>query len=348
MRRNQYMDAMKAIACVFVVLIHCMFPGKIGLCFRAVARFAVPLFFMVSGYFLYDTDRLRMSSSIPRKMKRLFWIILFSGIGYLMLEIVKAILSDEGIFVVKEFLLNFFSWELILRLFITNTPLVYMPRWFLYALIYCYLFVLIFSKTRISNKQLYCVSSLLLVGLLGLEYTSVLTGANFGFYIGETEVFVTIRNIFLFRALPWLVLGMGLKEFQSKLEQISIGFYWIMCVIGIIITIFQALLMGDVSVYLGSILIDVGLFGIAIKQQNNSVKGFLTHIGNKLSLYVYILHGAVIDAFTLLEKVIFDGKENLLFAWIKPILVIIVSIAGAQIIFCLSTSIRKKGKSKNE
>lgn len=51
-KRNKYIDAAKALACIFVVLIHCMFPGKIGLVFRALARFAVPLFFAVSGYFL--------------------------------------------------------------------------------------------------------------------------------------------------------------------------------------------------------------------------------------------------------------------------------------------------------
>ena len=43
------LDCAKGIACIFVILIHCTFPSIVGEILRAIARFAVPLFFTVTG-----------------------------------------------------------------------------------------------------------------------------------------------------------------------------------------------------------------------------------------------------------------------------------------------------------
>lgn len=347
-RRNPYLDVMKAIACIFVVLIHCMFPGKTGLFFRAVARFAVPLFFAVSGYFFYHSDKQQLSHSVYRKIKHLFWIILISGVGYFILEIMKNIVLAKGSFEIGKFFGELVSGKNILRLFITNTPLVYMPRWFLFALIYCYLVMLFFCKKGMDNKWLYGVSVLGLIGLLSLEYISALTEKEFGFYLGNSETFVTFKNIFCFRALPWFVLGMGLKSFYVKLETINIWIYWVMCIVGTMMTLTEASIIGDKSIYFGSILIVAGMFGLAIRKNKDSCKSrffsMISYIGQSLSLYIYILHGAVMDGFALIEKVIFRECESALYLWIKPILVIIVSLFCSQILFYVSKLGKKKGK----
>lgn len=49
------LNCAKGIACIFVILIHCTFPGIVGEMLQAIARFAVPLFFTVTGYFLLDS-----------------------------------------------------------------------------------------------------------------------------------------------------------------------------------------------------------------------------------------------------------------------------------------------------
>ena len=57
--KKQYnlLDALKIVAAFFVVCIHVHFPGDLGRCVIAVARFAVPFFFMVSGFFLGNKMR---------------------------------------------------------------------------------------------------------------------------------------------------------------------------------------------------------------------------------------------------------------------------------------------------
>lgn len=50
---NYCLDFIKGIACMFVVFMHCEFPGIMGTAVQAVSRFCVPFFFMVSGYFCF-------------------------------------------------------------------------------------------------------------------------------------------------------------------------------------------------------------------------------------------------------------------------------------------------------
>ena len=51
--RNQSMECCKLVASFFVVFIHARFPGDLGGLMDCLGHFAVPLFFMISGYFNY-------------------------------------------------------------------------------------------------------------------------------------------------------------------------------------------------------------------------------------------------------------------------------------------------------
>ena len=53
---NRTLYFWRGLACLSVVLIHCMLPTGLGVIACALARFAVPLFFMVSGYYLRRDD----------------------------------------------------------------------------------------------------------------------------------------------------------------------------------------------------------------------------------------------------------------------------------------------------
>lgn len=50
---NYCLDYLKGIACIFVVFMHCEFPGVMGIAVQAISRFCVPFFFMVSGWFCF-------------------------------------------------------------------------------------------------------------------------------------------------------------------------------------------------------------------------------------------------------------------------------------------------------
>ena len=80
--RNESLEWLKLMASFFVVFIHVKFPEPAGSLATALARFAVPLFFAVSGYFSFGTK--------PGKLgKRLFHV----GKLYLLAGFLGAVLG---------------------------------------------------------------------------------------------------------------------------------------------------------------------------------------------------------------------------------------------------------------
>ena len=74
---NRTLYFWQGLACLSVVLIHCMLPTGLGVIACALARFAVPLFFMVSGYYLRrgDMTNAQVHERMCLKVKR------FGGLG---------------------------------------------------------------------------------------------------------------------------------------------------------------------------------------------------------------------------------------------------------------------------
>ena len=137
------LNCAKGIACIFVILIHCTFPGIVGEMLRAIARFAVPLFFTVTGYFLLDSHgKVTRARILPEtEKKKTFWsqIINLTWIYVLFsvtLWIFKMIFSDNvnTQFGVRDLLM------------IPIKPLG--EFWYIYVLIFIYLIAYIRVYTR--------------------------------------------------------------------------------------------------------------------------------------------------------------------------------------------------------
>ena len=71
--RNHVLDAEKAVAAYMVVFLHLHFPGVTGEIFNAAARFAVPFFFMISGYFCWRKDG-KAGERLPGKIRHTFFL----------------------------------------------------------------------------------------------------------------------------------------------------------------------------------------------------------------------------------------------------------------------------------
>lgn len=65
--RNLTMECCKMVAAIFVVFIHAPFPGGAGTLAMALGRFAVPMFFAITGYFNYG--------AVSRQVSRRLWHI---------------------------------------------------------------------------------------------------------------------------------------------------------------------------------------------------------------------------------------------------------------------------------
>lgn len=81
--RNQAIEWCRLIASVFVVFVHCAFPGKLGEITEGLARFAVPFFFAISGYFCYGaTTRMvkrRILGVVKLECVATLWYVLWGS-----------------------------------------------------------------------------------------------------------------------------------------------------------------------------------------------------------------------------------------------------------------------------
>ncbi|MBR4673554.1 MAG: acyltransferase family protein [Victivallales bacterium] len=128
-QHNYSIDFIKGVACIFVVFIHCKFPGYLGTSVNAVSRFSVPFFFMVSGYFSYSSGKF----DAKRKIKHIGKITFFASLFYLLVAVVKNHCSVSSI-------LEACSLMGVLKLLLFNETIIFaLHLWFLFALLYDYI-----------------------------------------------------------------------------------------------------------------------------------------------------------------------------------------------------------------
>ena len=67
--RNYSLDLLKFISSFMIVCIHFKFFGTAGEFITVVSRFAVPVFFMISGYYSYGAEEKKIRSKIFNILK---------------------------------------------------------------------------------------------------------------------------------------------------------------------------------------------------------------------------------------------------------------------------------------
>ena len=77
-KRNKSLNFFKGLGCLGVVLIHVKFPNIFGEIVSLLSQFAVPIFIMTSGYFIYNSDL----KTIKRRLLKMINIFLISFIIY--------------------------------------------------------------------------------------------------------------------------------------------------------------------------------------------------------------------------------------------------------------------------
>lgn len=275
---------------------------------NGLARFGVPLFFMISGFFSYakgmDTikGRIQKSWSLFLTANGIYflWKIfsLFRG-GILSLKVISGLFSFES-------LMNWLLWN--------ESP--FMGHlWFLGALLYCYLFYWILVKKGWQERCYVLIPICLAANLLLGEGLSTL---------GREVSFLWVRNFWL-TGLPFFLLGHWFAREQKKGQLkiypgISIGFLGI----GAILSMGEMLLSGGGELYLGSILMTLGSFSLALWKPAFGKGSLLAHIGEKTALHIYLWQMIVFDVTEALAY--FGGvHEHIVYQWVMPLWVGIAS-----------------------
>lgn len=167
-KNNDVLDAFKFIAALSVVGIH-TFPSKsiLGSDLKILARFSVPFFFIVSGYFLFK----KISFREKEKDKK----ILFNYIKRILKVYLSWLIFYIPFFIVS--IMNFVKGEMDLRgkiSFILSILLGYVPRigvsWYLIALVMS-VFIIYYIRSYFGEKVLLTIGIVsFLIGVFTSTY----------------------------------------------------------------------------------------------------------------------------------------------------------------------------------
>lgn len=323
--KNDCLNVWKGIAAFAVVLIHCVLPGTPGKVIQGIARFAVPLFFLISGYFAYGRD----DSVIRRRAGHIFRLYAGAVLVYYLWAALRYFLSrrtfggmgaelfPDGAGTVTDVLL----W---------NRTAMAPHLWFMGALLYCYLFYLVLLHFRWEEKVYLLVPVLLAVNLLLGEGRGII----------GVEVPVRWLRSFWFTGLPFFLWGswFSYRKKQGRLT-LRTGFCLAMVAMGIALSAAECLLTGYDELYLGSILMAGGMFAFALAHPAFGQGSVLARIGERDSAQIYLWH-MLLRNFAALAFMVMGFYETTICQTLTPFLVGAASVALAEVINVFST---KKG-----
>ena len=320
---NDCIDWIKGIACIFVVFMHCEFPGMLGVAVQAISRFCVPFFFMVSGYYCYKTEQTLLSER-RRKARHLLGITISSSLFYILFAVVQSLIW-------KDISLSFTIRDVIEFLFFNQMTIIVSQMWFLYALFYVYIIYM-----WLGGQDWYKRYSLIItIGCLVLYVTSAQ-----GLHIVGVSVPNYVYKNWLIEGLGFFTLGFVLHQYQDRIKVGNSVLLALVFVFTILSLVERYLLGRDFGVNICSIPQVIALFLYGINNPTRH-EGTLQKLGMTCSMFIYILHPFVWHS---LERVYNTMHiENVSIAmYMMPLLVLGITILLSIICNNVNTSLKKQ------
>ncbi|MBO5998576.1 MAG: acyltransferase [Lachnospiraceae bacterium] len=298
---NTFLYNARGAACIMVVFIHCMFPGRFGGAVQALARFAVPLFFAMSGYFLVGskgcgTDSETIRNTCVKRLKALLGTTAFVWLVYTLYSMIIRIISGQDpLLLFKE---KFAPAELVRFFLFGSGRIVYDPEysydfmWYLFAMIYVYLFV--YAAAGIIGRIWKPVCLILLCFLYGgiilqIRYPVQIFGISI-------RTWYVLRN-WLFVGIPFFLLGYGFRRTGKDTGKPGSIAAALMIAAGAVCEIAGYLRFGPHEIHAGSLLIVAGCLTAAGNDRGVKLP-FLYRTGRYYAGGVYYWHVLVLSVFT--------------------------------------------------
>ena len=284
-KRYDGLDILKAICAFFVVCIHVTFQGELGTGVASLARFAVPVFFMITGFFY---DKTVSNNKEKHQLKKILILLIVSNVLYYLLMGFKAV--SEGSF--SKYAAETFTLKSLFEFLVFNKTLSYGHLWYFGAILYVLLIFFVLRKFVPQwEKAAYIITPILLV------CNFVLGGYSF-LKENEYDANIVVRN-FLLTGFPCFTIGMFLKKYEKKTEFIKNSNILSVLLIAVFIaTVFlEKMILTRLNatpnreVYISSILLAAVLVIVFSKESWNGGRLKIAKtIGRKYSSLIYIFH----------------------------------------------------------
>ena len=284
-----------------IVIIHTPFPGEIGRYITALTRIAVPIFFMISGFF-YRQEKL------VGQIKKIALLFVEANVLYLLWDLVYELISNYKLTITYKSI-----WQFLL---LNESPF-YGHLWYLGAILY--VLIIMWCLECFNCKEIvFILTPVLLIGDLVLGKYSLLVW-------GKEYSYLLVRN-FLFVGIPYFSIGMLMKAKQLRIGSWGIPVF-------ILTTLFERFLLVSFDVnavrdhYISTTFLSIAAFSFAIEYKGRIGKA-VAQIGREYSTWIYIVHPILI---TCTNRVAY--KLGIYNGWcfVAPIVVYISSVVFVAI-----------------
>lgn len=287
------------------------FPEPTGF-LGAISGFAIPCFFILSGYFVLTNKKEERLKRTQRKIKRSLKCLACMFVFYLLLNIAVCIIGKISVTVSLRTVFNF----IVLNLW----PLpVGSNIWFIQSILYAYILIYIADKLNLMKYyKTVLILSLVLMVLVG-EFAGLIHFNILGYQY--------IPGNWLTRAIPYILLGKFLREKNNSLFKINTWKYIFFFVIGAVLSLAEIIILGRIGflVYEGH-MIGYGIMafsacGLAVSNPK-AKSSHLTNYDTALSGIIYIFMDPIYYVMGLIA-----GYENIgYFSYFGGLLALISSI----------------------
>jgi surface polysaccharide O-acyltransferase-like enzyme len=283
--RNPNIDALRLLAALGVIALHVgpyvELSSITGEFIRTSARWCVPVFFMITGYFLTSANGEVFPSVTLDRITRPAFLFLMSSLLFLPLLLKEQRLSelhDPGILIIGTYFHTWYLSALVVGLIGCNVATSYRLQW------------------------LAIVVGVLIVALyLAASYSAAL-GAGGGNFVP------VLREI---SAMPFLIIGAQFRRFVnvgSAIFATTIAFGLVALVTEVLIIDSLGGHAGEAQLTVSGMVIAAGLLGLAITS-TGSVSDTVASIGQKESLGIYIYHPFIILVARKLLKLVHPAAQ---------------------------------------
>ncbi|MDR0914084.1 MAG: acyltransferase [Oscillospiraceae bacterium] len=320
--RNTSVDFLRLICAFLIVALHCLglSNGMVSYSFLLpLTRFAVPVFFIITGYFYNITAK---KQTEKRQIFKILKLVIITNALFLVWGIVFRVFSGS---------LNVFLFDILLKPQTITDFLLFNYAvdgqehlWYLSALLYILVIAYVFPII-LKNK---CVAIALVVFLLAVN----ITFAEFGNMLQLPFAFksIYVRN-FLFTGLPFFLIGNLLFRFKGTgfYKKLNLPILIALLVLSFIGTFAESYFINNKpELFISSIASAVAIFLIFSKIQMPQNK--LSVWGQKYSLSIYLFHMVVIQIYSFAARKFALG---ILFFDIEPIIVFAVCLIAAFVYY---------------
>lgn len=325
--RNNSLDILKAICAFLVVCIHIKFPGKIGEYVNIIAAVAVPIFFMITGFYW---NKISKNNKIDIHIKKIIKLLIGTILIYIIYNVGIRIISKAN---VEEYFTKIFNLKSGIKFLFFNEVETIGHVWYLGSILYIMILAKYLLNKKYTKKVMrYFLPIAFIIYIIIGKYSKLIFGVELPYYLR--------RNCFLM-GIPYFYTGYLINENKDRIT-ITNKSLIMSSIFLVVVTFIEKYMLESwnlntmASNYIGISILPITVFILAIKNPCFLIGNNIAIIGRKYSTLIYVLHPLIIG---MIDNVIQDYHIE----WVAPFITYLITLFVAV---AINKTIERKKKNE--